>query len=69
MQEGKFRVAGEKLWNPLKSESIKQRKPYLKVCSNHKKLPPRPVRWWQSLKRGTAYRDGLGWFQAAPKAA
>ena len=41
---------------------IRDRKPHLKLCSNHFKKLLTVKRRWVSDKKGTAKRDGCGWY-------
>lgn len=45
----------------LKSETIKERKPDLKLCPNHYHVVS--TRTWPSWAKGTARRDGRGWYK------
>lgn len=47
----------------LKSKTILQRKPNLKLCSNHFKDEIYIKNYWPSDKLGTAIRDGKGWYR------
>ena len=50
--------------NKLKSEDILDRKPGLKLCSNHfKDTFVKSGRYWNSHQRGQAIRDGKGWYK------
>jgi len=43
-------------------ERLLERKPKLKLCSNHYKTGRRVLRWWDSKNLGTAIKDGDGWY-------
>lgn len=55
-----MKTVGEKLIG-LKSKTIKERKPGLTICSNHRMDDPGRSRMlWNSTADGTAYRVGPG---------
>lgn len=59
-----MRIGGEELLFKLKSDTIKNRKPNLKICSNHiKDTWPRVLRSWDPSVKGTAVRDEKGWYK------
>jgi len=45
------------------SKTIKDRKPYLKLCPNHYKTVVVPSRVYPSLQRQPAKKDGHGWYK------
>ncbi len=47
----------------LKQPDILKRKPDLKLCGNHFKVFKKIHRFWDASKRGTAKRDGGGWYK------
>lgn len=48
----------------LKSKTIKERKPDLKLCPNHYHVvSTASTRTWPSWTKGTARRDGRGWYK------
>lgn len=47
----------------LKSETIKERKPNLRLRPNHYHYVPAPRRVYLSLNAGPAKRDGRGWYE------
>jgi len=54
----------KKLLNPQpKSPTILNRKPDLKLCSNHFNTFSSKGRYWNSLHRGQAVSDGKGWYK------
>lgn len=44
----------------VRNSKILERKPNLKLCSNHYKAGPRIYRIWN---HGTAISDGRGWYK------
>ena len=48
----------------IPNKRILERKPNLKLCSNHYKSGPRIYRAWN---HGTAIADGRGWYMAVQK--
>lgn len=56
----------EQIKNQLKSKTILDRKPKLKLYSNHfkpKRSEKMIARYWDSYRYGTAVRDGNGWYR------
>lgn len=56
----------------LKSKTILERKPKLKLCPNHYEDNIFPNRFWDSAKvkdggNGTAISDGRGWYKPKEK--
>ena len=47
----------------LKSKTILDRKPNLKLCSNHFTDVQMVKNFWPSNKLGTAVKDGKGWYR------
>jgi len=58
-----------KFISTLKSSDILERKPNLKLCSNHFKPVRTITRYWNSEKMGTAIRDENGWYKQENKNA
>lgn len=59
-----MRIGGEEILSNLKSKTIMDRKPNLKICSNHQQDKwPRVIRFWDQ-REGTAKRDDKGWYVA-----
>jgi hypothetical protein len=48
---------------PLKSETIKDRKPNLILYPNHYQTEQRPHRYYNSAVYGQAISDGRGWLR------
>ncbi len=47
----------------LKNKNIKDKKPNLKLKSNHYYFLSGYGRYWNSEELGTAYSDGKGWYK------
>jgi len=47
----------------LKSPTILDRKPALKLCPNHFNTSSSKGRYWNSSHRGQAISDGKGWYK------
>jgi len=50
-------------WQNCDGTTIKDRKPNLKLYSNHYKFIPRIHRIWNPLLQGQAISDGKGWYR------
>jgi len=49
--------------NKLKSKTILEKKPNLKLCSNHFKTKFTYGRYWNSNVKGQAISDGKKWYK------